>query len=199
MVGYKKFLKWIVTLNIILFLGCATSKGSVSNEAGEDEIFRIERSFDADAKTVFDMWIRPDRFSKWLGPKGASMYFMKVGVKEGESSQWSMTTSDGQTKYGKLNYKKIHPNDLLVYTQNFCDKEGKLTKLPFAPDYPDMVLTMVSFISEGPKKTRVSVKWEVFGEATEKERQTFLGLRPVMTVGWGESFDKLTLLLKMKR
>ncbi|GBF38217.1 hypothetical protein LPTSP1_12070 [Leptospira johnsonii] len=183
-------------------LGCATSnsmKGSSVDDTSEKDKFIISHSFDSDIKTVFEMWVRPDRFSKWLGPAGASMTFISVGVKEGGTSQWSMTTSDGVTKYGKLNYKKISPSNLLIYTQNFCDKDGNLSKPPFAPTYPDILLTTVNFTEEGNKKTRVTVKWEVFGEATEMERQTFNGLKPVMTVGWNSSFDKLDSFLKSKK
>lgn len=175
-------------------LGCA-SAGSSSKEA-ESDIFMIDRTFAADKKAVFDMWAKPDKFAKWLGPAGARMSFISIGVKEGASSHWVMTTSDGVTKYGKLNYKKINSPDLLLYTQNFCDKEGKLIKLPFAPNYPDMLQTTVTFTEEGLNKTKVVVKWEVFGEATEIERQTFRSLKPVMTVGWSASFDKLEKLLK---
>ncbi len=188
-------------LSFAFLFGCATShftEGS-SPETSGNGTFIISHSFDADTKTVFEMWIKPDRFVKWLGPAGASMTFISVGVREGGTSQWSMTTADGVTKYGKLNYKKITPNNLLIYAQNFCDKEGNLSKPPFASTYPDMLLTTVTFTGESKKKTKVTVKWEVFGEATDSERQTFNGMKPVMTVGWNSSFEKLDVLLKRKK
>ena len=75
--------------------------------------------------------------------------------------------------YGKVNYKTIHESDLLIYTQNFCDKEGKLSKPPFAPTWPDEMLTTVSFHSEGPEETRITLRWEIYGEASDEERKTF--------------------------
>ncbi|PJZ77189.1 SRPBCC family protein [Leptospira neocaledonica] len=198
--------KYIIQLTFLisfaLILGCATSNssnGSFNGETSGQDTFIISRSFDTNAKTMFEMWVNPDQFSKWLGPAGASMTFINVGVKEGGTSQWSMTTSDGVTKYGKLHYKKINPHNLLIYTQNFCDKDGNLSKPPFASTYPDILLTTVNFVEEGRKKTKVTVKWEVFGEASETERQTFRGLKSVMTVGWTGSFDKLDSLLNLKK
>lgn len=188
-------------ISLTLVIGCATSKPihkPSDHDAPMENVFVIEHSFEADVKTVFDMWVNPDSFSSWLGPDGATMSFIRVGIKEGGTSQWSMTTADGVTKYGKLNYKIINPQHLLVYTQNFCDKDGKLSKPPGAATYPDMLLTTVTFNEEGKKKTRVVVKWEIFGQATEAERQTFDKLKPVMTNGWGQSFDKLDSLLKLK-
>jgi hypothetical protein len=39
------------------------------------------------------------------------------------------------------------------------------------------------------------VKWEIYGKVTEAEQQTFIDMKPVMKVGWKESFDKLIALL----
>ncbi|PKA16491.1 SRPBCC family protein [Leptospira haakeii] len=202
MLKSKIILQLTFLLGFALLFGCATSnsiKGSSLEDSSDRDIFTISRSFDGDIKTVFGMWVKPDRFVKWLGPAGASMKFISAGVKEGGTSQWSMTTADGVTKYGKINYKKINPNNLLIYTQNFCDMEGNLSKPPFAPTYPDVLLTTVNFTEEAKGKTKVTVKWEIFGEATETERQTFDGMKPVMTVGWGSSFKKLDALLKGKK
>ena len=171
----------------------------LENETAGKDTFIINHSFEADIKTVFEMWVNPEHFSRWLGPKDSTMSFISVGVKEGGTSLWSMTTADGQTKYGKFNYKKISPHHLLVYTQNFCDKDGKLSKPPFSAPYPDMLLTTVTFVEEGANETRVNVKWEVFSEATETERQTFYEMKSIMNGGWNGSFDKLESLLELKK
>lgn len=164
---------------------------------GKDPFF-INRSFDADIKTVFGMWVDPEHLSRWLGPKGSTLSFISTGVKEGGSSRYTMTNADGQVMYGKLNYRKISPYHLLIYTQNFCDEEGNLAKPPFAPTWPDMMLTTVIFSEEGPTETRVTVRWEVYGEATEAERHTFHDAKAGMTDGWTGSFDKLEEALRLR-
>ena len=158
------------------------------------DLFIINRSFSTDIKTMFDLWIKPEHFSRWLGPAGSSMQFITKDIKEGGSSLWSMT-NEGQTNYGKINYLKISPPHHLIYTQNFCDKDGNLCKPSFAPTYPDVILTTIQFAEEGPQQTRVTVKWEIHGEATEAERKTFHDMKPLMTGGWNGSFDKIDGLI----
>lgn len=161
----------------------------------QEEAFVISHSFEADIQTVYKMWVNPKDFSSWLGPAGAVMSFTSTEVREGGISQWSMTTEDGQTKYGRLDFKIINPNHLLVYAQNFCDKDGNFIKAPFSNTYPDYLLTTVNFVKEASNKTKVIVKWEIFGDAKEIERQTFLEMRPIMKAGWSASFDKLESLI----
>jgi len=62
-----------------------------------------------------------------------------------------------------------------------------------------MILTTVTFVEEGANETRVTVKWEVFGEATETECQTFHEMKSSMTDGWNGSFDKLESLLELRK
>ncbi|TGM81955.1 SRPBCC domain-containing protein [Leptospira mtsangambouensis] len=183
----------ILNLFILVFNGCHSLK--VSDDSIDQNVFVINRTFKASSKLVFEAWVNPDRFTKWLGPKGASMYFIKADVKEGRTSLWSMTTADGKTKFGTLHYKIINSSDLIVYTQNFSDISGNLVKAPFSQAYPDKLLTTVHFSPDGSNSTKVSVRWEIFGNATDAERQTFQSLKPVMQIGWSDSFDKLDSIL----
>lgn len=167
-------------------------------EAGGKDSFFINRSFDADIGTVFEMWVDPAHLSKWMGPKGSTMSFVRTDVREGGSSLFAMTDAEGQLMYGKINYRNISPHRLLIYTQNFCDENGKLTKPPFAPTWPDAMLTTATFSEEGPTETRVTVKWEVHGEATDAERRTFHDAKAGMSDGWNGSFDKLEQALQSR-
>jgi uncharacterized protein YndB with AHSA1/START domain len=163
------------------------------------DLFVINRSFEAGIKTVFEMWADPEHFSRWMGPKGATLSFINTDVREGGSSHYAMTNADGGLMYGQLNYRKISPHHLLIYTQNFCDRDGNLTKPPFAPTWPDMMLTTVTFAEEGPMETRVTVRWEVWGEATDTERRTFHDAKAGMMEGWNGAFDKLEAVLRLSR
>jgi uncharacterized protein YndB with AHSA1/START domain len=167
----------------------------LENKMHGKDSFMITRSFATTLSSMFDMWINPQSFSSWLGPAGSTMQFMTENMKEGGSSLWSMTTDDGQTKYGKINYLKISAPSTLIYTQNFCNKDGKLCKPAFAPTYPDSILTTVLLTEEAPTQTRVTVKWEVHGDATEVERKTFHDMKSQMTIGWNSSFDKIDAII----
>jgi uncharacterized protein YndB with AHSA1/START domain len=198
----KNFTKFMALTNLIFNLGCATSgtmKEQTPAALHANAFFEISHSFETDKKTIFKMWTDPKHFSNWLGPTGAKMSFLKINVKEGETSLWIMTTPDGLTKYGKINYKIISPhNHLLVYTQNFCDKDGAPAKLPISAPYPDILLTTVKFFDEEKNRTKVTVKWEVFSDATEAERKTFREMKTIVTNGWNQSFEKLEALFKLK-
>lgn len=149
-------------------------------------------------KTAFEMWTNPDSFSSWLGPDGAEMTFLKTNVVENGISIWTMTTPDGLTKLGEINFKTISPDYLLIYTQNFCDKNGNFIKAPFSVTYPHTLLTTVKF-SEKDDATNVNVKWEIFGNATEQEKQTFIDMKEIMKTGWTASFEKLDSLIKQDK
>jgi len=170
----------------------------LGNDGSGNEPFFINRSYTTDIETLFKMWADPDHLSKWMGPAGSRMAFMKVGTKVGDMTQYSMT-SGGQTMYAQMTYKEITPPHRLVYTQNFCDKDGNLCKPPFAQTYPDLILTTVTFTEEGPHQARVTVKWEPVGKITDAERKTFDGMKAGMTQGWGGSLDKLEEVLVSRK
>lgn len=163
-------------------------------QTGED-IFVIARSFEAPIATVFDMWTNPKHFEHWMGPTGSTMRFIECNIKPGGTTFYEMQMA-GMTMYGKIEYKEITKPTKLVYKQWFSNKEGGLGKHPMAPTWPTYMLTTVSLSEEGPEQTRISLKWEIFGEATEAERAMFNAAKAGMTGGWTGSFDKLEELLE---
>ena len=83
----------------------------------------------------------------------------------------------------------------MLYTQQFCDENEKVSRHPFAPAWPETMFTRVALAEEGPNQTRVTVTWEIYGKATPEERDTFIKARAGMTQGWTGSFDKLEAYL----
>jgi len=163
-----------------------------------DDTFIISHTFETDKKTLFNMWIDPEIYTLWMGPTGAEMLFLKTDVREGGTALWQMTTPDGMTKYGKLSYKTINPNQQFIYVQNFCDKDGNFVKAPFSETYPDSLLLTVAFNQQADNKVKMTIKWEIFGESSDVERKTFRDMKPFMVQGWGESFFKIEGLLTSK-
>lgn len=159
------------------------------------DIFIINRSFQIDQKTLFDLWTNTEHFSNWMGPAGSTMSYISADVKEGGSLHYKMVNSDDMEMFGKICYQKIRPFDLLIYSQYFCDEKGSLVKPPFAPTWPDKMLTTVIFEAEGENETRITLKWEVEGDASKEERATFHDAKAGMSIGWGGSFDKLESLI----
>lgn len=66
-----------------------------------------------------------------------------------------------------------------------------MCKPPFAPTWPNEMLTTVVFSKESEKTTRVKLSWALLPEVLQIELETFLSAKQGMTIGWTGSFDKL--------
>ena len=88
---------------------------------------------------------------------------------------------------------KLWQQDIATLKQilAFCDENQKITRHPMMPTWPEAMLTTISLEAESADKTRVTVKWEVAGKATEAERETFAKAKGGMSQGWDGSFEKL--------
>jgi hypothetical protein len=60
-----------------------------------------------------------------------------------------------------------------------------------APTWPALMYTRVHLEEEGPDRTRVTITWEPYSEASPEEIATFVQARAGMTQGWTGSLDKL--------
>lgn len=152
--------------------------------------FIINRSFDAPITVVFDAWSDPQHSTKWNGPTGSTIEYIRADIRSGGTAFYCMKSAGGEM-YGKVFYKEVQKPNRLVYTQIFCDEKENRIKPSFAPTWPSEMLTTISFTEEGANKTRVTLSWEVYGEATAIERETFHKGKSGMTQGWTGSFDKL--------
>ena len=167
----------------------------LEKESSGKDVFAINRTFDAPIDVMFDMWTKPEYFSRWLPPAGFEMQFIRADIQPGGSTFYSMFNKDGMKMYGRASYLDIRKPDRLVYTQQFCDENEMISRHPMAPTWPATMLTTVTLTEEGPDRTRVTVRWEPYGDATQEEIDTFVKAKAGMTQGWTGSFDKLEAYL----
>lgn len=164
-------------------------------ESGKEQ-FVINRTFDAPFELMYEVWTNPKHFPQWLPPTGVAMEFIKADIRPGGSTFYCM--SGGNVKmYGRASYIEVEKSGHLVYTQQFCDEQGNISRHPFAPTWPETMLTTVQLTAEGPDRTRVTITWEAYGPTTREELETFIQSRAGMTQGWSGSFDKLDEYLKL--
>jgi len=165
----------------------------VEKELNGKDVFVINRTFEAPIETLYDLWTKPEHFTKWLPPTGFNMTFIqKPEMKPGGVGFYSMSAQNGgMTMYGKIFYDAFDKPRRLVYRQQFADKDGNMGRHPMAPTWPETMLTTVDFTEEGPGSTRVTMTWQAHGAVKPEELAVFLGERPGMTQGWTGSFDKL--------
>lgn len=155
-----------------------------------DEIFVINRSFDAPIETMFDMWTQPDHFGQWLPPTGFTMRFRRANISTGGDAFYAMTNGEF-TMFGRFEFLEVRRPDRIAYTQTFADEQETVARFPGLPDWPEQMLTVVTLTEEGPQQTRVTVRSSVYGDATREEIAAFVAERAGMTQGWTGSFDKL--------
>lgn len=167
----------------------------LGKETAGAEQFVINRTFDAPLNVMFEMWTDPKHIARWLPPTGMKMEMLHTEIRPGGSTFYFMNGENGTRMYGKINYLEVQQPDRLVYTQQFCDENQKISRHPLAPTWPETMLTTVKLSEEGPDRTRVTVTWEVHGAATREELETFTKAKGGMTEGWTGSFDKLEIYL----
>lgn len=98
--------------------------------------------------------------------------------------------------YGNVHYLEVKRPDRLVYMHQFANADGSPGRHPLASQWPQSLLTTVTFTEEGIGRTRVTLDWEVSGEWTQAEMDMFVNGKKSMSQGWGESFDKLEEYLR---
>jgi uncharacterized protein YndB with AHSA1/START domain len=162
------------------------------------EIFVINRSFDAPIETVFDMWTIPEHIVAWLPPSGFRMTFSHADIRVGGDALFSMSNGD-MSLHARHVYQRLQRPERLVYAQTFTDAAGIVSRHPGMPTWPETTLVTVSFAAEGASQTRVTVRFELVGAVTAEERASFVDERAGMTQGWSGSFDALDGLLPAER
>jgi uncharacterized protein YndB with AHSA1/START domain len=158
---------------------------------GDKEVFIIQRSFRASIERMFELWSDRAHVSKWTPPTGFTMEFLRGDIVEGGSTFYRMSNGGDVTMFGRANYRELRRPSRIVYTQEFCDEHENPARHPFAPTWPETMLTTVTFTAEGPLQTRVKIQWEPIGPTTSEELATFIQGRAGMTEGWSGSFAKL--------
>ena len=155
------------------------------------EQFVINRSFEVPLNTMYKMWTDPNHMSKWLPPTGFKMTFLKSDIRPGGGAFYFMNNDAGMKMFGRTQYLEMSSPNRVVYTQQFCDENEKVTRHPMAPTWPETMITVVELNEEGPNQTRVTITWEPYGPTTPEELETFIKGRSGMTQGWTGSLDKL--------
>lgn len=154
------------------------------------DVFVINRTFNAPIDTLFDMWTTPDHMTNWMAPKGFQMELMVGDIRDGGRTFYKMWGS-GFEMFGRSQFRQIVKPGLIVYTQQFCDKNENISRHPMAPVWPETMLTRIDFTPEDQDHTRITITWEPDQPVTKDELAAFIKERSGMTRGWTGSLDKL--------
>ena len=152
-----------------------------------NESVKIERTFDASADVVWNLWTQPELFQKWYGPQGASIPVANMDVRVGGKRLICM---EMQTPNGTMSmwmageYREITPTSRLVYTESMSDENGNILS-PAAMGMPGH-----------PEVTEVVVELEDLGGKTKMVMQ-HIGV-PAGSPGeggWNMALDKMAAMI----
>lgn len=166
----------------------------LEEEYNNKNVFILNRAFEAPIDLIFEKFTSLSQVEKWQPPTGFNMKVIEGNFKEGESVFYEMGNNEFKL-YGRSSYQKIVPPQYISFFQEFCNEKGQNAKHPGAPVWPAKWLTSVTFITEEPSLTRITLKSEIIEKHLPEELEAFLQARGGMTHGWNESFDRLEKLL----
>ncbi len=156
--------------------------------------FTISRTFNAPRELVWEVWTNPELMAKWFGPKGLAIGTYKMDFRPGGTYHYSMVATEvGFTMWGKFIYREIEKPSKLVYINTFSDENGGLGRHPMAPEWPQQLLSTITFTEENGKTT-LSIHWLPY-EATASEIKTFEDGMDSMNMGWSGTLDQLAEFL----
>ncbi|KPK49641.1 MAG: ATPase [Thiotrichales bacterium SG8_50] len=143
----------------------------------------IERTFDAPADLIWQMWADPEHFKQWYGPKGFTVPVAEMDLRVGGKRLICMASPDGSMKMWTTGeYVEIVPNQRLIYTESPADENGNVVS-PSAMGMPEGY----------PATTEVTVSLEELDGRTRMV-MTHAGVPAESGAGggWEQAFDKLT-------
>ena len=156
----------------------------MADDNGSQNAVVLERTLDARAELVWQMWTDPEHFKVWYGPDGASIPVAKMDVRVGGARLvcMEMQTPDGVMQmWFTGEYREVVANERLVYTESMSDENGNV----MSPS--DMGMP------EGhPTTTEIIVELEDLGGRTRMV-MTHAGVPADSpgAAGWNMALDKL--------
>jgi uncharacterized protein YndB with AHSA1/START domain len=156
--------------------------------------FVIERSFPVSQERLFRACTNLKEMMQWFAPPGMTVIKAEQDLKPGGIYHYGLATGQGNEMWGKVTYKEIKPNSRLVYLQSFSDPQGGLTRHPMSPTWPQEMVTVMEFVPEGEKQTKLKISW-IYAGVEQSEGEAFRAAHEGMNGGWTGTLDNLQAYL----
>jgi len=104
--------------------------------------------FDAPRDLVFKAWTDPEQLKRWYAPKGCTMHFSQIDLRQGGTFHSCIRSPDGHDCWRKGVYREIVPPERIVYTLAIADEKGSLVEpadVGMDPDWPGEASVTVTF------------------------------------------------------
>lgn len=163
----------------------------------EDEVFALNRVFDASPELLWATWTQAEHLTQWFGPAGMGLVVKTLNVTPGGIFHYGMQGPMG-TMWGKWVFREVQQPKKLSYVVSFCNEAGQPVRHPMAPLWPLEVLAEQTLTAEGDKTRMVSRSWPI--NATPEERAVFKAGHASMQMGFAGTLAQLdTYLAKIRK
>jgi uncharacterized protein YndB with AHSA1/START domain len=137
-------------------------------------VLEITRTFNAPRALVFDAWVNPKHFARWVGPKDFTSHSVNMNPVPGGTYRLSIRSPEGKDNWMFGTYREITPPEKLVYTFAW-DKtsEGK-------PIHETLIT--VTFTEVSANQTRMHFVHTNMLSIKDRDSHAY---------GWNSSFDRL--------
>jgi uncharacterized protein YndB with AHSA1/START domain len=128
-----------------------------------EKVIQVTRIFKATVDQVWKAWTDPEQVKRWWGPDMFTCPRADIDFREGGISIVVMRAPQhlgGNDMYSIWEYKKIIPGQRIEFIQNLADANGnkmKPVQLGMPADFPEDVLTVVTFKDLGKGSTEMTV------------------------------------------
>ena len=72
---------------------------------------------------VYDAWTDPAQLKEWFGPESVQTRNLVTDARTGGKFHWDLTTSEGEEKTVRGEYRELQPNKKIVFTWQWEDDE----------------------------------------------------------------------------
>jgi uncharacterized protein YndB with AHSA1/START domain len=152
----------------------------------------LTRVLDAPRELVWKAFSEAERLAQWWGPQGCDLRVLNLEFQPGGVYHYAMQTPGGEM-YGKLDYRKIVPQESIIYVVSFADTDGNTIRAPFSETWPLEILSETAFTEQDGKTLIVMASSPQ--NATEEEGQTFEQGLEGMKQGTNGMLDQLAAYL----
>ncbi|AUN97379.1 SRPBCC domain-containing protein [Bacteriovorax stolpii] len=152
----------------------------------------VTKNFNAPIENVWKAWSDPEMVKQWWGPQGFSCPHAELDFRIDGKYLIAMEDSGGQVVWSTGTYKEIFPNELIVCTDQFADKNGRPISAREAgmggawENAEETLIYSVKFTSLGENKTEIQLVHEGIPASEHDE----------CVSGWSSSLDKMKKLLE---
>jgi uncharacterized protein YndB with AHSA1/START domain len=147
-------------------------------------LVEISRKFTAPVERLWKAWTEPELMKQWWGPENYSCPEAKMDVRVGGKSILAMKGPDGKLQYSGGTYEEIVPNQKIVTTDQFTDKDGNFMSakdVGLPGEWPDTMRITIEFKSLAANETQMSIVHQGIPKEAHDD----------CVSGWSSSIDKL--------